>query len=179
MSHSLTIAKEEELSNYPKFSSPRILNRQLKHVFSHLRHSIFSLVLDKLQQILKSSQGHDEWTAAFITVLGMCMALEDEQKTTHLIMSTQAATTDIDARFAQEQAENACRDIDKHMMVVIKIFCSRFHYEPPSKQDSDHGWNREANLGASRRVEFVRQVTKLIRDNSKFWVLCRYKKGRN
>jgi len=123
-------------------------------------------VLNKLQQIFKSSRGCDRWLAAFVAVLGMCMALEDQQKTIHLVMSTKATTEGLDSRDAQGQADIACREIDTRMLFVQQIFRWKYNRKHNPLVNVDHDWEKEAGFGDKSSVEFVRQVAQLVRENS-------------
>jgi hypothetical protein len=156
MSHTLTIAEEGKHSTLQRmhsyggmnsyvqnFTSPRMTNRQLKYFFSRIQRSIQTTVLNKLQQIFKSSKGCDKWLAAFVAVLGMCMALEDQQKTIHLVMSTKAATEKTDERDAQSQADIACREIDTRMHFIQQIF--RWKYNTIR-------WSMRTMTGKKRRA---------------------------
>lgn len=180
MSHTLTIAEEGKHNTLSRmhsygglnayadnFTSPRMTNRQLKYFFSRLQRQIHTAVLNKLQQIFKSSRGCDRWLAAFIAVLGMCMALEDQQKTIHLVMSTKAATEGTDQRDAQGQADIACREIDTRMLFVQQIFRWKYNRKHNPLVNVDHDWEKEAGFGDRGSVEFVRQVAQLVRENSK------------
>jgi hypothetical protein len=180
MSHTLTIAEEgkhttlQRMHSYAgraayadNFTSPRMTNRQLKYFFSRLQRTIHATVLNKLQQIFKSSKGCDRWLAAFVAVLGMCMALEDQQKTIHLVMSTRAATEGGDTRDAQGQADVACREIDTRMLFVQQIFRWKYNRKHNPLVNADHDWEKEVGFGDRSSVEFVRQVAQLVRENSK------------
>tara|TARA_R110002003_G_scaffold97_12_gene7831 strand:+ start:9805 stop:10392 length:588 start_codon:yes stop_codon:yes gene_type:complete len=180
MSHTLTIAEEGKHSTLQRmhsygglhayadnFTSPRMANRQLKYFFARLQRSIQTTVLNKLQQIFKSSKGCDKWLAAFVAVLGMCMALEDQQKTVHLVMSTKATTEGTDQRDAQGLADEACREIDNRMLFVQQIFRWKYNRKHNPLVNAEHDWEKEAGFGDKSSVEFVRQVAQLVRENSK------------
>jgi hypothetical protein len=179
MSHTLTIAEETKAATLSRMhsygghnsyvenhTSPRMTNRQLKYFFSRLQRSIQTTVLNKLQQIFKSSKGCDRWLAAFVAVLGMCMALEDQQKTIHLVMSTKATTERLDMRDAQSQADIACREIDQRMHFVQQIFRWKYNRKHNPMRDVDHDWEKEAGFGDASSVNFVRQVAQLVKENS-------------
>jgi hypothetical protein len=180
MSHTLTIAEETKDATLSRmhsygghnsyvenYTSPRMTNRQLKYFFSRLQRSIQATVLNKLQQIFKSSKGCDKWLAAFVAVLGMCMALEDQQKTIHLVMSTKATTERLDQRDAQSQADIACREIDQRMHFVQQIFRWKYNRKHNPMRDADHDWEKEVGFGDASSVNFVRQVAQLVKENSK------------
>lgn len=180
MSHTLTIdeaTKHATLSRMHSYSpdayvdnytSPRMTNRQLKYFFSRLQRSIQTTVLNKLQQIFKSSKGCDKWLAAFVAVLGMCMALEDEQKTIHLVMLTKAQTEGLDSRDMQGQADIACREIDAKMQFIQQIFRWKYNRKCNPMRDTEHDWENEVGFGDASSVNFVRQVVQLVRENSTF-----------
>jgi len=181
MSHTLTIAEETKAATLSRmhsysghnsyvenYTSPRMTNRQLKYFFSRLQRSIQTTVLNKLQQIFKSSKGCDKWLAAFVAVLGMCMALEDQQKTIHLVMSTKATTERLDLRDAQSQADIACREIDQRMHFVQQIFRWKYNRKHNPMRDADHDWEKEVGFGDASSVNFVRQVAQLVKENIDF-----------
>ncbi|KAF2033851.1 hypothetical protein EK21DRAFT_57779 [Setomelanomma holmii] len=181
MSHTLTIAEEgkhttlQRMHSYggptayaDNFTSPRMTNRQLKYFFARLQKQIQTTVLNKLQQIFKSSKGCDKWLAAFVAVLGMCMALEDQQKTIHLVMSTKSATEGLDQRDAQGQADELCREIDSRMLFVQQIFRWKYNRKHNPLLNADHDWEKEAGFGDRSSVEFVRQVAQLVKENTDY-----------
>jgi len=181
MSHALTIAEEGKHTTlqrmhsyagraaYPdNFTSPRMTNRQLKYFFSRLQRQIQATVLNKLQQIFKSSKGCDKWLAAFVAVLGMCMALEDQQKNIHLVMNTRAAMAGSDTRDAQDLADAACREIDTRMLFVQQIFRWKYNRKHNPLVHSEHDWEKEVGFGDKSSVEFVRQVAQLVKENTDY-----------
>jgi hypothetical protein len=179
MSHTLTIAEEDKHRTLSKmhsyqptayvdnFTSPRMTNRQLKYFFSRLQRSIMTTILNKLQQVYKSSKGCDKWLAAFIVVLGMSMAHEDQQKTIHQVMATKATTEGTNMRDAQARAEIACREIDARMGFIAHIFRLKYNRKCNPLRDSDHDWEHESGFGDASSVTFVRQVAQLVKENSK------------
>lgn len=184
MSHTLTIAEETKgtllsrMHSYASpnyyiegFTSPRMANRQLKYHFSRIQRTIHTNVLNKLQQIFKSSKGCDRWLAAFVAVLGMCMALEDQQKTVHLVMSTRAESDEpgnpIRARDMQDQADHACREIDARVHFVQQIFRWKYNRKHNPLLNPDMDWEKESGFGDKDSVSFVRKVAHLVRENSK------------
>ncbi|KAF1845803.1 uncharacterized protein K460DRAFT_366654 [Cucurbitaria berberidis CBS 394.84] len=181
MSHTLTIAEETKVATLSrmhsygghnsytdKFTSPRMTNRQLKYFFSRLQRSIQAIILNKLQQMFKSSKGCDKWLPAFVAVLGMCMALEDQQKTIHVVMSTKSATDGIDQRDAQGQADIACREIDARMHFVQQIFRLKYNRKCNPLRNAELDWDKEVGFGDASSVHFVRQVAQLVKDNTDF-----------
>ena len=180
MSHTLTMAEEckhtalSKMHSYApskymeNMTSPRMTNRQLKYFFSRLHRTIMSTILNKLQQVYKSSKGCDKWLAAFIVVVGMCMAHEDQQMTIHQVQATRATTERSDMRDAQARADIACREIDAQMGFIGHIFRLKYNRKCNPLRDAELEWDREVGFGDASSVTFVRQVAQLVKDNSKF-----------
>jgi hypothetical protein len=104
-----------------KLTSTRMIHPQSHYFSSQLQQSALLLVLRNVQQIFISSKGYEKWLIAFIAMLGMCIRLEDQQKTIHSVMSIRAKIELRDVRVAQEQASAACREIDEWMLFVMQI----------------------------------------------------------
>ncbi|KAF1949598.1 hypothetical protein CC80DRAFT_255834 [Byssothecium circinans] len=181
MSHTITIAEETKVQTLSKmhsytspqayvqnYTSPRMTNRQLKYFFARLQRSILSAVLNKLQQIFKSSKGCDKWVAAFVAVVGMCMAQEDQQKTIHQVMQTRAATEGFDYRDGQMQAEIACREIDARMNFISQIFRWKYNRKCNPLKDPERDWEKEVGFGDESSVTFVRSVAQLVKENTDY-----------
>ncbi|PVI00548.1 hypothetical protein DM02DRAFT_708049 [Periconia macrospinosa] len=180
MSHTLTMVEKYKkrtlqelhspipIDQYSDFTSPRMTNRQLKYFFARLQRSILATVLNKLQQIMKSSKGCDKWVAAFICVVGLCMAHEDQQKTVHQVMATRAATENMDMRDAQTQAEFACREIDSRMNFISQIFRYKYNRKCNPLKDPDHEWEKEVGFGDESSALFVRNVAQLVKENTDY-----------
>jgi hypothetical protein len=180
ISHTLTIAEEGKdttlqgmRSNagraafHLKNASSRVVNRQLKFFFSQLQHNIATFVFKKLLQVIKG-KGREKWPVAFIAMLGVCMVLEDQQKTIHLVMSTRTTTENFDLHDAQRHAEVACKHIDKKTQILQQIFIGRYGAEPSPLLNPDHNWENEVGFEDKSSVEFLRQVAKLFESRSKF-----------
>ncbi|KAF2624348.1 hypothetical protein BU25DRAFT_461211 [Macroventuria anomochaeta] len=178
MSHTLTIAPETKYATLSRmhsynghnetYTSPRMTNRQLKYFFSRVQRSIQNALLNKLQQIFKSSKGCDKWLAAFITIVGMCMALEDEQKTIHLVQTTKSTTEGLDVRDAQNHADHANREIDTQMHFIQQIFRWKYNRKHNPLLNADHDWEKEVGFGDASSVNFVRQVAQLVKENTDY-----------
>jgi hypothetical protein len=178
MSHTLTIAPETKYATLSRmhsfnghndtYTSPRMTNRQLKYFFSRVQRTIQNTLLNKLQQIFKSSKGCDKWLAAFITIVGMCMALEDQQKTIHLVQTTKSTTEGLDARDAQNHADHANRDIDTQMHFIQQIFRWKYNRKHNPLLNADHDWEKEVGFGDASSVSFVRQVAQLVKENTDY-----------
>lgn len=178
MSHTISIADESKEQTFAKmhaytdpatymqnFTSPRMTSRQLKYFFARLQRSTLALVLNKLQQIFKSSKGCDKWLAAFVAVVGMAMAHEDQQKTIHQVMATRAVTEGLDPRDAQAQADIANREVDQRMNFVSQIFRWKYNRKCNPLRDCDQDWEKEAGFGDESSVTFVRSVAQLVKEN--------------
>ncbi|KAF2108946.1 hypothetical protein BDV96DRAFT_503498 [Lophiotrema nucula] len=181
MSHTLSMAEEtkhaslsrmrsyKDPSKYvPKFTSPRLTNRQLKYFFARLQKNILQAVLNKVQQIFKSSKGCDKWLAAFIAAIGMAMAHEDQQKTLHLVMETKAHTEGWDMHHAEDSAKRACKEIDERMSFIFQIFRWKYNRRCNPLKDSEQEWEKEAGFGDANSVNFIRQVAQLVKENIDF-----------
>jgi len=177
MSHTLTIADENihvlshlhnSQNTIQKFTSPRMTNRQLKFFFSRIQKASVTAVLNKMQQIFKSSKGCDKWLAAFVTVLGLCMAHEDMQQRVHTTMSTRAAEEGQDERVMQARAEETCREIDERMEFIFGIFRWKYNRKCNPLRDAKHAWDREAGFGDEDSLTFVRRVAQLVAENTDF-----------
>jgi hypothetical protein len=179
MSHTITMAEETKIQTLSQmhsytdpsayvqnYTSPRMTARQLKYFFARLQRSTLAAVLNKLQQILKSSKGCDKWLAAFVAVVGMAMAQEDQQKTTHQVMATRAVTENFDPRDAQAQADIANREVDLRMTFISQIFRWKYNRKCNPLRDCEQDWEKEAGFGDKSSVTFVRSVAQLVKENS-------------
>lgn len=176
MSHTLTIAPETKYATLSRmhsfngrnesYASPRMTNRQLKYFFSRVQRTIQNSLLNKLQQVFKSSKGCDKWLAAFMTIVGMCMALEDQQKTIHLVQTTKTQTEGLDNRDAQALADHANREIDEQAHFIQQIFRWKYNRKHNPLLNADHDWEKEVGFGDASSVSFVRQVAQLVKENS-------------
>ncbi|KAF2499762.1 hypothetical protein BU16DRAFT_282695 [Lophium mytilinum] len=149
-----------------EFCSPRMTNRQLKYFFCRLQQTIMQNVLNKLQQIFKSSKGCDKWTAAFCAILGLAMAHEDNQQTIHLVMETRAASLEILPQEAKAQSELACKDIDEQFAFVMAIFRWKYNRSYNPLKDSEIDWM--SKLKDAGAIKFVRDVAGLVTENSDY-----------
>lgn len=178
MSHTINMAEETKTATLSKmhsytdpsayvqnYTSPRMTARQLKYFFARLQRSTLAIVLNKLQQIFKSSKGCDKWLAAFVAVVGMAMAQEDQQKTTHQVMATRAVTENFDPRDAQAQADIANREVDQRMNFVSQIFRWKYNRKCNPLRDCEQDWEKEAGFGDETSVTFVRSVAQLVKEN--------------
>ncbi|KAF2749945.1 hypothetical protein M011DRAFT_475265 [Sporormia fimetaria CBS 119925] len=178
MSHTITLAEEDKYhalskmhsfsGQYQDFTSPRMTNRQLKYFFAHIQRKSLSAVLNKLQQIFKSSKGCDKWLAAFIGISGLCMALEDQQMTIHQVMETQARTEGIELHVMQAKAEAACRDIDAQIKFLHQLFRWKYNrkYNPLLKHEDM--WVSQDEAVHESQLYFLKRVAQLVKENIDF-----------
>lgn len=178
MGHTITIIEETKehslsgLRNYrpdsyvSNFCSPRMTNRQLKYFFCRLHQTIMQNVLNKLQQIFKSSKGCDKWTSAFCAILGLAMAHEDNQKTIHLVMETKAASGEISQQEGQITSDAACREIDNKFSFITAIFRWKYNRSCNPLRDSEHDWM--SKLKDEHALQFVRNVSGLVKECSDY-----------
>jgi hypothetical protein len=175
MGHTLTIqeeTKEQSLRQlrsyipgvYASFCSPRMTNRQLKYFFCRLHQTIMTNVLNKLQQIFKSSKGCDKWTSAFCAVLGLAMAHEDNQKTIHLVTQTKAASHEMSVQDAEAQSDATCEDIDGKFSFIMGIFRWKYNRGYNPLRDSEQDWM--SKLKDPGAIQFARDVSILVRENT-------------
>jgi hypothetical protein len=176
MSHTLTIEKvSRKRSNtvFEEFASSRLANRQLKHVFCSFHQNIMKTILKTIQEIFESENGYDNWIDAFVAIIGLCMALEEQQKTLHLVMETDfrteimnlgisEVTADSQNRYDElrqayeARANHACEDIDRAIGLVAHTFC----------QWSCRSLNHVAlESGPRNEHNMIFQFTKLVKAN--------------
>lgn len=178
MSHTLTMVdetKEKTLQNMHSytcpeafaqdFTSPRLANRQMKYFFANLQHITMATVLGRLQRIFQSSEGYEQWVLAFIGIVGLCMANEDQQKTIHQVMQTRAVTEQVNIRNAQLQAEHACHEIDQQMDTIAQTFRNKYTCKLNPLRDSEYEWERETGFDDKSSAAFVRGVAQLVEEN--------------
>lgn len=174
MSHTLTIDEEtkaETLSEMDlngndneyqgEYISARLTNRQLKHCFSKLQGKILVLVLERLQQIIISDRDCTDWLLAFVTILGLCLALEDQQQTLHLVMETKVLTEGMDPNDAQQRAVRDCMSIDEKMEFIQSIFWEKY-WECNPLYDLCNTQKERVGLGYESNVIFILQVAQLM-----------------
>jgi hypothetical protein len=150
------------LDNY---TSPRLTNRQIKYSFFHIEQSTQAAVLQELQNIFESSKACDRWQPAFIAVLCLSMALEDRQKTVHLIASTNAATQGKDVGHAQAEAESACRTIDSSIQAIHQSYWSKCGWKHSPNRGTDLGGNKETGIDNRDDACFTENIARLVKDN--------------
>ncbi|KAF2844055.1 hypothetical protein T440DRAFT_484466 [Plenodomus tracheiphilus IPT5] len=180
MSHTLTMVEEKKektlarmISYLPKsyeqdYTSPRLINRQLKFLFSRLQHSIQATVLQILEQVFKYPKDRDGLVAAFVAVLGMSMTQEDRQITIHSVTSTSSSAEGINEEIAQKEAVVACESIERVTHAVQDVFQSRYSQEFDLLRNADDSWIPETGFSNPSSIKFVREVLQLTKENLHF-----------
>jgi hypothetical protein len=112
---------------YGKATTARLANRQLKYLYTTLWINIMENVLRKLQQVLRSSRGGPKWSAAFCAVLGLGMAFETIQMTSHTHQEADTMLGNSTTWEARERAESACRIIDEKFYFLSTLFKWKYH----------------------------------------------------
>jgi hypothetical protein len=165
---------------YPRFCTPRMANRQLKYHFLHLHVKYMGELLNKLQQIFRSSKGTERWLAAFVIVLGLAIANEEMQKLAPLVTDAQIAASDpatltnesgySSKEDAEQKAEKAGKEIDDGFRFIMKIF--RWKYcrsGNPLRDGEREGWKEwTERLRDERVIRFLQQISSLVGERCKF-----------
>ena len=148
------------------YTSPRMANRQLKYLFSLLHREFLTNLLNKLQQILHSSNLRGNWIPAFLCLLGLAMAQEDLQKTVYIIMDDRWQRGEIVGAHAANEADGAAVAIDEKFNFLCSLFFSKFNKSLNPMKDS--GYEHMAKWIGEREMRFVRDVADLVEEKSKF-----------
>jgi hypothetical protein len=122
-------------------------------------------VLKKLQQVLRSSRGGAKWTSAFVAVLGLGMAFETIQMTSHTHQEADVLMGNTTSWDARERAENACRVIDEKFFFLATLFRWKYHRGfNPFKSISDRKVHEALGPNA---LQLVRGVYELVQEKCK------------
>jgi hypothetical protein len=156
-----------------EFPHAHFAARQVKYFFARLQHDILVTVLNKLQQIFRTSKGYNRWMAAFVAVLGLAMASEEEQKATHLVQTIRVHPETFSFGKDNARATNvACQDIDARMEFIFQIFRWKYHryrrWNP--LKDSDRDGAGEFIIG-DENLQIIREVSQLVKENGKWLAL--------
>lgn len=145
--------------------SPRMANRQFKFLFYALYRCVLTSVLEKLKQILRSSEGAQKWMAAFMALLGIAVSLESIQRLVHITTDAQAAMGKYTAEEAERVAEVACRAIDEKFTSVNNLFLLKYHtgFNPLR----DVGSKNVREVLGDKGTKFVEGLVQLISENRK------------
>ncbi|KAF1951283.1 hypothetical protein CC80DRAFT_508919 [Byssothecium circinans] len=151
-----------------EFPHAHFATRQVKYFFARLQRHILVAVLDKLQRIFKSSKGCSGWLAAFVAVLGLAMANEEEQKATRLIQTIEVHTETFSSSKDYARAANvACQDIDARMEFIFQIFHWKYNRRWNPLKDLDRDWAGEFGFG-DENSQIIREVSQLVNENVAF-----------
>ncbi|KAF2433321.1 hypothetical protein EJ08DRAFT_74714 [Tothia fuscella] len=151
---------------YSANCSSKMVNRQLKFLFSALFNQIMESVLKRLQQILRSSSGGAKWTSAFCAILGLAMCFETIQKTVHGNQDIQAKKGLMTEWEAAQRAEESCRMIDQKFGFITNLFRWKYHRGFNPLRDWEDG-KVQSTLGDSG-TDFVRAVAGLVNEKYDF-----------
>jgi hypothetical protein len=109
--------------------------------------------------------------AAFVAVLGLAMASEEEQKATHLVQTIKVHTETFSFGKDNARAANvACQDIDARMEFIFQIFRWKYHRRWNPLKDSDRDWAGEFKFG-DENSQIIREVSQLVKENGKWLAL--------
>ncbi|KAL9096223.1 MAG: hypothetical protein Q9165_001746 [Trypethelium subeluteriae] len=146
------------------YTSPRMANRQLKYLFSLLHRELLTNLLNKLQQILHSSNVRGNWVPAFLCLMGLAMAQEDMQRTVYIIMDDRWQRREIVGAHAANEADGAAGAIDEKFHFLCSLFYSKFNKSlNPLK---DNGYEHMTKWIGDREMRFVRDVSDLVDEKS-------------
>lgn len=154
------------MSDAIQFPSFHLLNLQAQYCFAQCQRSILNTVLDKLQQILESAQDCDERMLAFITVIGLAMASEIQQKRTYLTIKDRICTNGLQGDNMYVAAQKACSDIDQQMGFVFNLFAWKYT-QGWNPSGLDHELLNSVGFDNKNSAHFIRQLRALIRENGK------------
>lgn len=151
---------ESEPFDIPKssknFGAARLVSRQIKHVFYGLQKDILDRTTTRLAKALTSPKSCEDFLAVFISVIGLCMACEDQQKTYHVTSENNVKIIGRKASIAQ--ANSGCEGIEGLVTLVMQIF---FHRVPNLRNlllsDPQH----------HASVEFFDAIRSLVEKNCK------------
>ncbi|PVI02983.1 hypothetical protein DM02DRAFT_271714 [Periconia macrospinosa] len=155
-----------------EFPHAHFAARQAKYFFARLQRCILGTVLNKLQRIFLSSKGYNYWLAAFVAILCLAMANEEEQKATY-IQTSKVETEILNVEtfsFSEDPARAAnvaCRDIDERMELIFQIFRWKYNKRWNPLKDSDRDWAGEFGFG-DENSQIIRKISQLVNENVAF-----------
>jgi hypothetical protein len=150
-----------------KYTSPRLVNRQMKYFFSAMQHRIQKKLLCKLQEILNSSEGCSQWLVAFVVVVGLGMAFEDQQKTIQIVHITNCEENDIDPTVGQIEVDGACENIDKFYQLILFMFWRKYRRGVNPLRDSCCEWDKKAGFDDASNRKVIQDIKELVTENRK------------
>ena len=146
--------------------SPRMANRQLKYLFSLLHRELLTNLLNKLQQILHSSNVRGNWVPAFLCLLGLAIAQEDMQRTVYIIMDDRWQRGEVVGAHAASEADGAAEAIDEKFHFLCSLFYSKFNKSLNPLRDG--AYEHMAKWIGDREMRFIRDVADLADERSTF-----------
>jgi hypothetical protein len=150
-----------------EYTSPRLVNRQMKYFFSALQRIIQNRLLCKLQEIFNSSEGCSQWLAAFVVVVGIGMAFEDQQKTIQIVHITNCTENDIDPTIGQTGVDEACKNIDESYQIILCMFWCKYRRDVNPLRDSCCEWDNQAGFDDASNRKVIQDIKKLVEENRK------------
>ncbi|KAF2090664.1 hypothetical protein K490DRAFT_61987 [Saccharata proteae CBS 121410] len=179
MGHTLVLDEESKLhaldalgrsqSEYDKYVSPRVVNRQLKYLFHILHKRTMYEVYSKLQQVLKKSAAWPgKWTSTFCAILVLAMCHEMSQRTFHIIWDYKTVTDGVSQKDAERHAAKACEAIDAKFDFVNMLFMKRSAKcpNPLRERDVEPGhWEAHLREPAARFTERLSQLVESHQDH--------------
>ncbi|KAF2752443.1 hypothetical protein EJ05DRAFT_345993 [Pseudovirgaria hyperparasitica] len=177
VSHTLTIPEEHKVEILSKLSnygpddygdktSPRLANRQIKHFYARLQREMMKMLLGRLQNMLEGSRGYDEWTDAFIIVLGLAIATEGILKNVNSILDSRVGQGDCEMSFAEESANEAVRRIDGCFDIIIELFQKKYARSCNPIKDCKNDWS--AKITQPGMITCLQKLSSLIQDKRNF-----------
>jgi hypothetical protein len=155
---------------YGKATTARLANRQLKYLYTSLWIQIMENVLKKLQQVLRSSRGGAKWSSAFVAVLGLGMAFETIQMTSHTHQEADEIMGNTTSWDARERAERACRVIDEKFFFLATLFRWKYHRGfNPFRNIHDRGVHQDLGPNA---LQLVQGVHGLVQEKCRSSLSC-------
>lgn len=160
----LTVTYPEWFSD--KFTSPRLANRQIKKRFAEIREDILSTFLEGVNRLFNTSEGHESWVAAFISMICLCMAQEDMQRTIYQITETMIQEKEIDEQSGLKGADEMHHEIDVRTDHIMSLFRTKYIHEIYLFKNQEQ--NCEAKFGNETAVLFMQGVVEFVQNNSKY-----------
>jgi hypothetical protein len=166
---------ERNMQDPIEFTSSHVLSRQLQYFFARHQRSIFGTLLNKLQQIFKSSKNCENWMLPFITVIGLAMANEIQQKNVYLMQKVRVRTEGLREDVAYVAAQKACKDIDEQMGFIFKLFAFRYHRNGERWNPILYEHHIQNGMGFDDQssANFIHQLRDLMTENSELFSLTK------
>lgn len=145
----------------PKFTSPKLANRQIKFFFSLLRCQIYEKILKWQQQTFHTTgKKENTWIHSFCVMLGFAMVLEEVQRLMQIQAETAAEQGDMSWAEANSQARNAFDRIDDRYNLLIGLF--KCKYRDKTWTDNGSFGPHTPRLSELAQVKFLADVRFLL-----------------